>query len=118
MDKLTNLEKEFYSSEYRFKEVTQTIGTIQTEGMKIGFKRPLFHVLIKVIMPMPFAVILTFVDTIWIAVLALIGLFLGYFILQLYFVKANTNGRELMNCGMFLIVGYISVLLLIEGNSE
>ena len=64
---LTNLEKKFNQGENRFEEVKQTIGTIQSEGIYpsiVGFKRPLLYITLKVIMPVPFAAILVFVDTV------------------------------------------------------
>ena len=89
---------------------------MQSEGIYpsiVGFKRPLLHILLKVIMPVPFAVILVFVDTLWIAVASLIVLFVGYFTVQLYFVKAETFTFKF---GLFMMMGYISVLFFMEEN--
>ena len=111
------MDKKFNQGENRFDEVKQTIGTIQSEGIYpsiVGFKRPLLYVLFKVIMPLPFAAILVFVDTVWIAVPSIICLLFGYFVLQLWFVQANTSIKELLNFGLFMTVCYISVLLFME----
>ena len=109
------MEKEFNYGESRFTEIKQTVGSIQSEGIYpsiVGFKRPLIYMLIKVILPVPFAAILVFVDTLWIAVASLIVLFLGYFTVQLYFVKAKTS----WNFVLFMITSYVSVLLFIDEN--
>ena len=65
---------------------------------------------------MSFAATLVFVDTVWVAMSSLIVLFTGYFVLQFYIVKANTSLREFSNIGLFMVVGYISVLLFFEEN--
>ena len=78
------MEKEFNYGEDRFDEVKQTIGDVQSEDIYpsiVGFKRPLISILIKVIMPVVFAAILVFVDTVWIAITSLMVLFMGYFVL-------------------------------------
>ena len=111
------MDKEFNKEENRFGELKQTIGTIQSEGIYpsiVGFKRPLLHILLKVIMPVPFAAILVFVDTVWIAVPSIICLLFGYFVLQLYFVQTNNSVKELLNFGLFMTICYISVLLFME----
>ena len=77
----------------------------------MGLERSVLYVLLKLIMPVLFAAILVFVDTVWIAVCSLLVLLLGYFVLQIYFVRANISTRELLNCGLFILVGYISVFL-------
>ena len=82
----------------------------------MGLERSVLYVLLKLIMPVLFAAILVFVDTVWIAVCSLLILLLGYFVLQIYFVRANTSMRELLNCGLFIFVGYISVFLFILEN--
>ena len=111
------MEKKFNQGENRFEEVKQTIGTIQSEGIYpsiVGFKRPILYILLKVIMPVPFAAILVFVDTVWIAVPSIICLLFGYFVLQLYFVQTNNSVKELVNFGLFMTICYISVLLFME----
>jgi len=46
-------------------------------------------------------------------------LFLGYFVLRLVVVKANIYRKELLNGGLVLFVGYISVFLfLLEDHTE
>ena len=110
------MEKEFNYGEDRFGEVKQTVGGIQSEGIYpsiVGFKRPLIYMLLKVIMPVLFATILVFVDTIWIAVASLIVLFVGYFIAQLYFVKA----KNCWNFILYMVASYVSVLLIFEENA-
>ena len=79
----------------------------------MGLERSVLYVLLKLIMPVLFAAILVFVDTVWIAVCSLLTLLPGYFVLQIYFVRANISMRELLNCGLFIFVGYISVFLFI-----
>jgi len=79
----------------------------------VGFERSVLHILLKLIIPVLFAAILVFIDTVWIAACSLLMLFLGYFVLQFYFVKANICKKELLNFGFFLFVGYISVFLFI-----
>ena len=64
-------------------------------------------------LPVSFAAILVFVDTVWVAISSLIILFVGYFVLQFYIVRANTSRKEFLNVGLFILVGYISVLLFI-----
>jgi len=81
---LTDLEKEFNKEEDRFGEVRETIGSIQSEGIYpsiVGFKRSLLSILLKVIIPVPFAAILVFVDTNWIIFVSVLVLFLAYFVL-------------------------------------
>jgi len=111
---LNKLEKEFNTEENRFEQLAQTIGNIQSENIYpsiVGFERSVLYILLKLIMPVIFAAILVFVDTVWIAVWSVLMLFLGYFVLQLYFVKANISGREFLNYGLFMFVGYFSVFL-------
>ena len=113
---LTNLEKQSIKEEDRFSELRKTIGSVQSEGLYpsvTGFERSILYFLLKLIMPVLFAAILVFVDTIWIAVCSYILLSLGYFVLQLFFVKANISTKELINCGFFIFVPYISVFLFI-----
>jgi hypothetical protein len=110
------LEKEFNKEEDRFGEVRDTIGSIQSEGIYpsiVGFKRSLLSILLKVIIPVPFAAILVFVDTNWITFVSVLVLFLAYFVLQFYFLQANTSTKELLNTGVFILAGYISIFLLI-----
>ena len=114
---LTNLEKKFNYEENRFGDVQRTIGRVQSEGLYpsiVGFERSLLHVLLKVILPVTFAAILVFIDTVWIAVCSLLLLLVCYFVLQQFFVKANISRRELLNCGLFILVGYVSVFLFIS----
>jgi len=77
----------------------------------MGFERSVLYVLLKLILPVVFAAILVFVDTVWIAVTSLPLLFLTYFVLQVCFIKADISKRELLNGGLFMFVGYISVFL-------
>ena len=110
------MEKEFNKEEDRFGEVRETIGSIQSEGIYpsiVGFKRSLLSTLLKVIIPVPFAAILVFVDTNWIIIVSVLVLFLAYFVLQFYFLQANTSTKELLNTGVFILAGYISIFLLI-----
>jgi hypothetical protein len=81
---LTDLEKEFNKEEDRFGEVRETIGSIQSEGIYpsiVGFKRTLLYTLLKIIITLPFAAILVFVDTNWITTVSVLVLFLTYFAL-------------------------------------
>jgi len=105
---------EFNKEENRFGEVREAIGSIQSEGIYpsvVGLERSILYILLKLIMPVLFAAILVFVDTVWIAVCSLLLLFLAYFVMQLFFVQANISRKELLNCGLFIFVGYISVFL-------
>jgi len=68
---LTNLDKSTDREEARFGELRQTIGSTQNEDIYpsvVGFERSVLYVLLKLIMPVLFAAILVFVDTVWIAV--------------------------------------------------
>jgi hypothetical protein len=47
----------------------------------VGFKRPLLSTLLKIIIPLPFAAILVFVDINWINMVSVLVLFLAYFVL-------------------------------------
>jgi len=67
---LTELEKSTDREEGRFGELRQTIGSIQSEDIYpsvVGFERSVLYILLKVIMPVSFAAILVFVDTVWVA---------------------------------------------------
>jgi hypothetical protein len=78
------LDNEFNNEEDRFGELRETIGTIQSEGIYpsiVGFKRSLFSILLKIILPIPFAVILVFVDINWVTIVSVLVLFLAYFVL-------------------------------------
>jgi hypothetical protein len=77
----------------------------------MGLERSVLYVLLKLIMPVLFAAILVFVDTVLIAVCSLLLLLLAYFVVQLFFVQANTSRKELLNFSLFIFVGYISVFL-------
>jgi len=80
---LTDLETEFNREEDRFGEVKETIGGIQSEGIYpsiVGFKRPMLLTLLKLIIPLPFAAILVFVDFNWINMISVLILFLVYFV--------------------------------------
>jgi len=113
---LTNLEKQSIKEEDRFSELRKTIGSVQSEGLYpsvTGFERSILYFLLKLIMPVLFAAILVFVDTVWIAVCSLLILLGGYFVLQFWFVKANISRREKLNVGLYILVGYISVFLFI-----
>ena len=77
----------------------------------MGLERSVLYVLLKLIIPVLFAAILVFVDTVWIAISSLPLLFLTYFVLQVCFLKADISMRELLNGGLFMFVGYISVFL-------
>jgi len=66
-------------------------------------------------MPVFFAAILVFTNgQLWISVVAVILLFAVYFVVQFYFVKAKH--REIFDCGVFTILGYVSVLFFMEEN--
>ena len=81
---LNKLEKLTDKEEGRFGELRHTIGSIQSEGIYpsiVGFKRSLLSTLLKVIIPVPFAAILVFVDTNWIIFVSVLVLFLAYFVL-------------------------------------
>jgi hypothetical protein len=104
------LEKEFNKEEDRFGEVVETIGRTQSEGLFpsiVGFKRSMLSILLKVIIPLLFAAILVWVDTNWITMASVFVLFLAYFVLQFYFIRANTSTKELLNTGLFILAGYI-----------
>ena len=80
---LTYLEKEFNRGENRFGELRETIGRVKSEGIYPsikGFKRSLLSTLLKIIIPLPFAAILVFVDTNWITMVSVLILFLAYFV--------------------------------------
>ena len=80
---LTELEKSTDKEEGRFGELKQTIGSTQSEDIYpsiVGFKRSVLYVLLKLIMPVLFAAILVFVDTVWIAVWSLLIFHFAYFI--------------------------------------
>ena len=110
------METEFNKEEDRFREVRETIGIIQSEGIYpsiVGFIRPLLLTLLKVIIPLLFAAILVWVDTNWMTMVSALVLFLVYFVLQLVFLQTNTSTRELWTVGLFILAGYISIFLLI-----
>jgi len=80
---LTELEKSTDKKEGRFGELKQTIGSTQSEDIYpsiVGFKRSVLYVLLKLIMPVLFAAILVFVDTVWIAVWSLLIFLIAYFV--------------------------------------
>jgi hypothetical protein len=110
------LEKEFNEEENRFGEVRETIGSIQGGGIYpsiVGFIRPLLSTLLKVIIPLLFAAILVWVDTNAITLVAVLVLFLAYFVVQILWLRANNSTRELLNAGVFILAGYISIILLV-----
>jgi hypothetical protein len=114
---LGDLEKEFDREEDRFTELRKTIGSIQSSGIYpsiIGFSRSLSHTLLKLTMPLLFASILVLIDTIWIAVWSLILLFLGYFGVQFFILRACISGKEILNGALFIFVGYVSIFLFLE----
>jgi hypothetical protein len=75
---LSNLEKFQNKEENRSKELQQTIGITQSQDIYpsiVGFKRSVLHILLKLVMPVSFAAILVFVDTVWVAFVLVIVLF-------------------------------------------
>jgi hypothetical protein len=40
-------------------------------------------------------------------------LFLAYFVTQFYFLQANTSTKELLNAGVFILAGYLSIFLFV-----
>ena len=113
---------EFNKEEDRFREVRETIGIIQSEGIYssiVGFIRPLLFTLLKVIIPLLFAAILVWLDINWMTMVSVFVLFLAYFVLHLCFLQANTSTKELLNTGLFILAGYISIFLFIlESHQE
>jgi hypothetical protein len=65
-------------------------------------------------MPVVLASILVFLDTAWILIILVPGLFHVYFNLQLYAIRAKTSANEWMTFALFMVVGYITVLLHFE----
>jgi len=113
---LTNLETEFNTEEDRFGELRETIGCVQSEGIYVsivGFKRSLLSTMLKLIIPLLFAAILVFVDTNWLTLVSVLVLFSAYFVTQFYFLQANTSTKELLNAGVFILAGYISIFLFV-----
>ena len=107
---------EFNKEEDRFGEVRETIGSIQSEGIYpsiVGFKRPLLSTLLKLIIPLLFAAILVWVDINWLTLVSVLVLFSVYFVSHFYFLQVNTSTKELLNAGVFILAGYISVFLFI-----
>jgi hypothetical protein len=101
--------------------VRETIGIIQSEGIYpsiVGFIRPLLFTLLKVIIPLLFAAILVWLDIKWMTLVSVFVLFLAYFVLHFYFLKANTSTKELLNTGLFILAGYISIFLFILESHE
>ena len=114
------MEIEFNYEENRFSELKNIIGSIQSEGIYpsvVGFRRPLFHILLKLLLPMLFSAILVFEDNVWMSVPSLVVIIFAYFSLQLALVKAGNFKTEMMNFVLFIIVGYISAILLVEQNA-
>jgi len=110
------LEKEFNKAEDRFGEIRDTIGSIQSESMFpsiVGFIRPLVSTLLKLIIPLLFSAILVWVDIDWIVMISVLVLFLAYFVLSFFFLQTNTSTKELLNAGLFILAGYISIFLFI-----
>jgi hypothetical protein len=84
--KLNNLEKHFNEEEDRFEELKRYFGQIKSQGLYTsvdGFDRSLLHMLLKLIMPVVLALLLVFIDTAWILIILVPGLFHVYFNLQL-----------------------------------
>ena len=112
---------EFNKEEDRFREVRETIGIIQSEGIYpsiVGFIRPLLFTLLKVIIPLLFAAILVWLDINWMTMVSVFVLFLAYFVLHFYFLQATTSTKELLNTGLFILAGYISIFLFILESHE
>jgi len=112
---------EFNKEEDRFGEVREAIGSIQSEGIYpsiVGFKRPLLSTLLKLIIPILFAAILVWLEINWMTMVSVFVLFLAYFVLHFYFLKANTSTKELLNTGLFILAGYISIFLFIFEDHE
>ena len=77
---MTCLEKYFNREEGRFSELHRTLGVFQSENLYpsiVGFDRSLFYILVKMILPVPFAAILVFVDCTWIGATSVLVLFFG-----------------------------------------
>jgi len=83
IENLTDLEKEFNQAENRFEELPRTFGRHELYPSIVGFDRSVYYMLFKVAKPLPFAIILVFVDSNWIAILCVPCLFVGYFCLQM-----------------------------------
>jgi len=66
---------------------------------------------------MLFSAILVFEDNVWMSVPSLVVIIFAYFSLQLALVKAGNFKTEMMNFVLFIIVGYISAILLVEQNA-
>jgi hypothetical protein len=120
-EELNDLEKEFNKEENRFGEVRETIGSVQGEGIYpsiVGFKRPLLSALLKIIIPLPFAAILVWVETNWLTLVLLLVLILAYFLVKFYWLRAITPTREWLNASVFILAGYISIFLFILENHD
>jgi len=71
--------------EDRFEEMKRFVGQIQSEGLYpsyVGFDRCMYYLLGKQMLPVVFAMILVFLDTDWVVILAVLTLFIAYFVLQ------------------------------------
>ena len=115
---LNSLERKFNTEEDRFDELKQFIGQIQSEGLYSsfsGFDRSILHVLLKMILPVAFASILVYLDTVWLVIIVPV-LFLVYFCVQLLWIRAKNSSKDWFIFAIFMMTGYLSGLLFIEEN--
>ena len=110
LKELNDLEKKFNEGEDRFNEVRQFLGKILSEGIYVsfvGFDRTILYFLLKLILPVAFAAILAYIDTVWIVVIVP-GLFFVYFCAQLFYIRAKTSSSDWVTFFIFIMISYTS----------
>ena len=79
----------------------------------VGFERSVIHLVLKIMLPIPFAAILVFSDTTTVTITSVLSLLFFYHLLQLYYVRASSKKIPSL---IYLMVAYIVVILYISEN--